>query len=246
MELQGPLFFGTSDRIVEEVSKLPAGTRYLVLDLARVQAIDQTAVAVVLRVASKLKAENRTLLLSGNPPGLLSVAGSLPPAFPDRDRAVEWIEERFMAEATMPVPPAVMPPSAFARQLKFDERGAEVLMRHCPVVEFPAGSTVFRTGDESKELYFLLAGRVTIILGDMRLVTFLAGNIFGDVAFVDGEPRSADAVCDEACRVMVLDRGTLAKIEAEAPELAGKVHVALAMEIAGRLRATDRIVREIL
>ena len=246
MELQGPLFFGTSDRIVDEVSKLPAGTRYLVLDLARVQAIDQTAVAVVLRVAAKLKSEKRTLLLSGNPPGLLSVAGSLPPAFPDRDRAVEWIEERFMAEATMPVPPAVLPPSAFARQLKFDERGTEVLIRHCPVVEFPAGSTIFRAGDESKELYFLLAGRVTIILGDMRLVTFLAGNIFGDVAFVDGEPRSADAVCDEASRVMVLDRETLAKIEAEAPELAGKVHVALAMEIAGRLRATDRIVREIL
>ena len=68
----------------------------------------------------------------------------------------------------------------------------------------------------------------------------------GDVAFVDGEPRSADAVCDEPSRVMVLDRATLAKIEAEAPELAGKVHVALAMEIAARLRATDRIVREIL
>ena len=39
----------------------------------------------------------------------------------------------------------------------------------------------------------------------MRLVTFLAGNMFGDVAFVDGEPRSADAGCDEKCRVMVLD-----------------------------------------
>ncbi len=246
MELQGPLFFGTSDRIVEEVSRLPASTRYLVLDLARVQAIDQTAVSVVLRVAAKLQAEKRTLLLSGNPPGLLSVAVSLPPAFPDRDRAVEWIEERFMGEATMPVPPAVLPPSAFARQLRFDGAGAEVLERHCPIVEFAAGSTIFRAGDESKQLYFLLAGRVTIILGEMRLVTFLAGNMFGDVAFVDGEPRSADAVCDEKCRVMVLDRATLAQIEAEAPELAGKVHVALAMEIAGRLRATDRIVREIL
>jgi len=121
-----------------------------------------------------------------------------------------------------------------------------VLLRHCPIVEFEAGSTIFRDGDESKELYFLLSGRVTIILGDMRVVTFLAGNMFGDVAFIDGEPRSADAVCDDKCRVMVLDRETLAKIEAEAPELAGKVHVALAMEIAARLRATDRIVREIL
>lgn len=246
MELQGPLFFGTSDRIVDEVSRLPAGTRYLVLDLARVQALDQTAVAVVLRVAAKLASEKRTLLLSGNPPGLFAVAGSLPPSFPDRDRAVEWIEERFMGEATMPVPPAVVHASAFARVLNFGERGTEILLRNCPIVEFPAGSTVFRARDESKELYFLLAGRVTIVLGEMRLVTFLAGNMFGDVAFVDGEPRSADAVCDEKCRVMVLDRETLAKIEEEAPELKGRVYVALAREIAGRLRATDRIVREIL
>ena len=101
-------------------------------------------------------------------------------------------------------------------------------------------------GDASKELYFLLSGRVTIILGQVRIVTFLAGNMFGDVAFVDGEPRSADAVCDADCRVMVLSHETLARIEAEAPELKGRVHVALALEIAARLRATDRMVREIL
>jgi SulP family sulfate permease len=246
MELQGPLFFGTADRIVEEVSRLPASTRYVILDLARVQVLDQTAVAVVLRVAGRLRAEKRTLILSGNPPGLFAVAGALPPSFPDRDRAVEWIEERVMGEATMPVPPTVVQPSAFARLLKFDARGAEVLERHCPIVELAAGSTIFRAGDASQELYFLLSGRVTIILGHMRIVTFLAGNMFGDVAFVDGEPRSADAVCDTDCRVMVLSHETLAKIEAEAPELKGRVHVALALEIAARLRATDRMVREIL
>ena len=246
LELQGPLFFGTSDRIVDEVSRLPASTSYVVLDLARVQTLDQTAVSAVLRVAAKLKSEKRTLLLSGNPPGLYAVAGALPRSFPDRDRAIEWIEERFMSEATTPVPSSEVPPSAFGRQLMFDERGTEVLLRHCPIVEFASGTAIFRAGDESKELYFLLSGRVTIILGDMRLVTFLAGNMFGDVAFLDGEPRSADAVCDADCRVMVLDRASLAKIEAEAPELTGKVHVALAMEIAGRLRATGRIVREIL
>ena len=151
-----------------------------------------------------------------------------------------------MSEATMPVPPSVVQPAAFGRALKLDERGTEVLLRHCPILEFASGTAIFRAGDESKELYFLLSGRVTIILGDMRLVTFLAGNMFGDVAFMDGEVRTADAVCDADCRVMVLDREALAKIEAEAPELTGKVYVALAMEIAARLRATDRIVREIL
>src|SRR5690606_6555627 len=120
VELQGPLFFGTSDRIVEEVSKLSSRTRYIVLDFARVQGVDQTAVEMVLRVASKLRAEKRTLILSGRPPGLFAVAGQLPPSFPDRDRAVEWIEERFMAEATLAVPPAVVEPAAFAKALHLD------------------------------------------------------------------------------------------------------------------------------
>lgn len=246
IELQGPLFFGTADRIVAEVGRLPAAIRHVVLDLTRVQALDQTAVSALLRVASKLQSEKRTLLLCGRPPGLFVVTGSLPASFPDRDRAVEWIEERFMGEATMPVPPAVVQPSAFGRLLKFDERGAEVLERHCPIVELAAGSTIFRAGDQSMELYFLLSGRVTIILEDVRLVTFLAGNMFGDVAFVDGQPRSADAVCDEACRVMVLDRTTLATMEAEDPRIATKLYSALAVEIAGRLRTTDRIVRDSL
>ena len=151
-----------------------------------------------------------------------------------------------MAEATVRVPPAVVEPAAFARLLKFDEGSAQVLERHCPIVELAAGSTIFRPGDDSMELYFLLSGRVTIVLEGVRLVTFLAGNMFGDVAFVDGQPRSADAVCDEACRVMVLDRTTLASMEAEDPRIGTRLYSALAVEIAGRLRATDRLVREIL
>lgn len=70
--------------------------------------------------------------------------------------------------------------------------------------------------------------------------------MFGDVAFIDGAPRSAHALCDVDCSVVVLDRDALARIEAEAPELKGRVHEALALELAARLRATDRLMREML
>jgi CRP-like cAMP-binding protein len=149
-----------------------------------------------------------------------------------------------MSEATLAVPPAVVPPSDFARLLKLDAAGAQALETHCPVLELASGSTVFRTGDPSRELYYLLSGRVTIILGEMRVVTFLAGNMFGDVAFLDGQPRSADAVCDAACRVMVLDHAALDRMEAEAPSVRAMLYAALALEVAIRLRATDRLVRE--
>ena len=149
-----------------------------------------------------------------------------------------------MSEATMAVPPAVVQPSAFAQMLKLDPLGAEALARHCPILELASGSTVFRAGDPSRELYYLLSGRVTIILGDMRVVTFLAGNMFGDVAFLDGHSRSADAVCDADCRVMVLDHPALDRMEAEAPGVRATLYAALALEVATRLRATDRMVRE--
>ncbi len=115
--------------------------------------------------------------------------------------------------------------------------------------DLPAGTAVFREGDAGNELYFLLSGRLSIYLTrggrqGTRVVTFLPGNTFGDVAFIDGRPRTASAVCDVDCHVLMLSRPGLDRLAQEAPDVVARIYASLALDIAGRLRNTDQMLRD--
>jgi SulP family sulfate permease len=179
------------------------------------------------------------------------VAGhtSLPDAFPDRDRAVEWIEGQLIAEMGTEAVETPMEPASFAPRLGLTADEGSMVLGITEIRQFPAGSTVFAEGDPSNELYYLLSGRLSIYIGlDMgqgrRVVTFLPGNSFGDVAFLDGRPRTASAVCEEACAVLVISRPAVEALARTAPDLVAKVFGALALDLAGRLRHADRLLRD--
>lgn len=57
-----------------------------------------------------------------------------------------------------------------------------------------AGSVIFREGDEAKELFAIKSGQVRIQIGNRTVTELAADNIFGEMALIDSEPRSATAV----------------------------------------------------
>ncbi len=73
------------------------------------------------------------------------------------------------------------------------------------------GQALFWKGDEGTALYIVKKGTIKIVLpsteGDEIIVTmFSEGDFFGEMALLDGEPRSADAVAIEPSEVFVLSR----------------------------------------
>lgn len=249
LELDGPLFFGTADRIAIEVERLAAKVRFVVIDLHRAQALDATATAVLARTHARLTASGRRLVLAGKPRGLVAGHVTLPDAFPDRDRAVEWIEGQLIAEMDTEAVETPMEPASVAPRLGLTTDEGSMILGITEIRQFPAGSTVFAEGDPSNELYYLLSGRLSIFIGldtgnGRRVVTFLPGNSFGDVAFLDGRPRTASAVCEEACAVLVISRPAVEALARTAPDLVAKVFGALALDLAGRLRHADRLLRD--
>jgi CRP/FNR family cyclic AMP-dependent transcriptional regulator len=62
-----------------------------------------------------------------------------------------------------------------------------------PVRSFRAGETIFREGDTATELYVIERGRVKISLGNRLLDELDDNGIFGEMALIDNEPRSATA-----------------------------------------------------
>ena len=73
------------------------------------------------------------------------------------------------------------------------------------------GQTLFHKGDEGTALYIVRKGAVKIVLpsniGDEIIVTiFSESEFFGEMALLDGEPRSADAIAIKPAEVFVLKR----------------------------------------
>ncbi|MBC7818606.1 MAG: cyclic nucleotide-binding domain-containing protein, partial [Planctomycetaceae bacterium] len=75
-----------------------------------------------------------------------------------------------------------------------------------------AGEVVFHKGDLPDGLYVLLDGKVRVFLTDeqgqhdVELAILSTGSLFGEMALLDGEPRSANVACVEPSRCLWLSR----------------------------------------
>jgi CRP/FNR family transcriptional regulator, cyclic AMP receptor protein len=108
------------------------------------------------------------------------------------------------------------------------------------------GSNIFRKGDPGTGLMGILAGTVKISVTsadgrDIVLNIIREGEIFGEIALLDGHPRTADAVAMTDCELMVMERREFV------PFLHGQPDVTLKlMEVlCSRLRRTSNQVRDV-
>jgi SulP family sulfate permease len=105
------------------------------------------------------------------------------------------------------------------------------------------GSAVFSQGDEGDELFIIRRGRVRIVLPlatrGHHVATFARGDSFGEVAFLDGGKRTADAMADQETSLFVLSRKRFDEASQETPQAASRLFQSLAHLLAARLRTTN-------
>jgi CRP-like cAMP-binding protein len=99
--------------------------------------------------------------------------------------------------------------SAFFRSMRPEE--IDEILAFATVRRFPRGATLMGKGDDGSSLMAVLAGRVRIgnVSADGKEVTLNVigpGEIVGEIALLDGRPRSADAVATEDTTVVVVER----------------------------------------
>ncbi len=63
-----------------------------------------------------------------------------------------------------------------------------------PSRTYRAGTTIFRTGDPGLEVYIVKSGEVELQADGRLLETVAEDGIFGEMALIDGSPRSAVAI----------------------------------------------------
>jgi CRP/FNR family transcriptional regulator, cyclic AMP receptor protein len=95
-------------------------------------------------------------------------------------------------------------------------------------VRYSAGQSIFARGDRGTDIFLVIEGRVrlSILTAEGRELSFnhaITGEIFGEIAALDGGERSADATALVDTRMMVLPMAALDKMMAAKPALANAV-----------------------
>jgi CRP/FNR family transcriptional regulator, cyclic AMP receptor protein len=125
-----------------------------------------------------------------------------------------------------------------------DDEAARKLCQLLESSDCKAKTLLFRAGDEGDAMYLIERGKVRICVQDtdgreMTLTEFGRGDFFGDMALLDGQRRSADAIVAEDARLAVLSREHFLSFLRSSPDVALEMLTALA----NRLRNTDELLR---
>ncbi len=114
------------------------------------------------------------------------------------------------------------------------------------VQNFAPGSVVFERDDPGESLCVILSGLVKIYLSSAEgqeavLVILKTGEFFGELALLDGEPRSASALAMEPTIIMSVYREQFARFIREHPDAA----LQMFFVISQRLRQADNVIADV-
>jgi sulfate permease, SulP family len=262
-ELQGSLFFGTTDQLYSALARELKKRKYVVLDMRRVVSVDVTAAHLLDQVEDMLAERGGLLIFSHFPrraptkrdlESYFAAVGIVRPehhvrVFTARNEALEWIEDRILEEAHIQRPrekPLELSEMAVFKGRK--EETLEALEACMEVRSFKAGERIFKKGDSGDGLYLIRRGEVRILLPlaeqqSYHLSTFGRGDFFGEMTFLDREPRSADAVALTDTELFVLSRTRFDALAEGHKRLAMQLQEGLARTLAVRLRRVNRELR---
>lgn len=90
---------------------------------------------------------------------------------------------------------------------------------------FPKSTLLFSEGDETDALYVILEGKAEAVITDENgreivLSVFGRGEYFGEMAFIDEEPRSATIVTREPLQTLIISRDVIKRMLASNPDFA--------------------------
>ena len=264
-ELQGSLFFGTTDQLLTRLEGDLKTCRRVILDMRRVTAVDYTATHILEQVAGMLADRGGELIIA-------DVQRALPTGrdlqayfdevglcqqsrlhvFASRGEALEYVEDRVLAEEDRLGKGHGAPLALEEIELlkRLDPETMAALRGVVEEREVAEGEHLFRAGAPGEGIYFVRKGTIKIMLPladgrTVHLASFARGDFFGDMAFLDRETRSADAVAATRAWLFHLSRARFDALAPVRPELGYKVFHRLARALALRLRQADAQLREL-
>jgi CRP-like cAMP-binding protein len=124
-----------------------------------------------------------------------------------------------------------------------DSAEESAVLAAAPTKRFDRGQLVLDQNVQLKAIFLIEEGAVRVERreGDQTVPLALleAGEFFGEMSFVDGEPTSARVIADEPTRLRVIDEATINGLIKKDPAFAGRLYRSIAAILSERLRLTS-------
>ena len=257
-ELQGSLFFGTTDQLYLAIEPEIDRARYVLLDFFRVQSIDITAAHMIERIRNRLAENQTTLLLSRLPKRLPSgrdlrsyidhlglTNDGTTQIVNEMSDGLEWIENQLLEKAeAISTQSKALALNEFEIFKGMDAKTLSVLNSCVTKQHFLANTCIFQANSSGEELMLIASGQIKITLSIgkntiVHLATLGRGQFFGEMSFLDRQVHSADVYAQTDVELLIMTRTDFDRINASNPTLTAQVMQSIAIAIATRLRHTN-------
>jgi SulP family sulfate permease len=246
--LQGYLFFGSLNQLVDRIRELLKSPRdFVVIDFQRVQGVDASTSQSFIKLRQMCEQANVRLVMTGIPANarLSILQNSTVQEFANLDSGLEWIENTLIEKRQI---------TAGATDWRanlgeyFGAAALQRLFARMEICDLASGTVLFCKGEIGDCMAFIESGQVSISLAlengeKIRLRSFGSGTIVGEMSFYSGDRRAADVIADSPTRVYKLSAGLLRELELDDPAVVVKLHAYVVKVVANRLTLTNEAYR---
>ena len=125
------------------------------------------------------------------------------------------------------------------------EADLAVVLEYTQARLYAAGEYAVHKGDVDRSLFIISHGSFEVLVptdaGPQHVRTLEPGDLFGEVGFFDGLPRSADVIALEEAEALVLTQPAFQRLRLTHPRLALRFVLDLGRILGERFRASDAI-----
>ena len=262
IELEGTIFFGSCDALATEIERLAeAGSSFVLVDLKRVRRIDSTGYTVLAQTFQRLRRQGTTMVFTyvvrdGASPEIAEnlILVGVPEArlFDSTDRALEYFEEALLLEVDREgFERRRWSLSDFCESWGMDRQDPEALSGYLVERRYVEGEHVVREGEASRSMFLVVHGAAEVLVSvpgerrRRRLSTIAHGTIFGELALLDGLPRTAGVIAVEPLECLELSAEAFERLRCERPETAARLLVGVGRVLGTRLRDANELILEL-
>ena len=260
LPLQGFIFFGTANRLLQKVQERLnqrelAELKYLVFDFRQVTGLDSSALNSLNKL--QIMAENfrfkvllcglKTVMKSQmSIEGLISDDNTFILVFDDLDHGLEWCEEQIINSVLPDISDVVRADERDSFKYKF-HRIAEYFETN----NISAGTTIIKQGENPGGITFIESGQITVELKTdtekiIRLKTLGPGTVIGEVSLYLGTKASASVVANSECNVFFLRQENFNKMNLDSPEKAAELHSFIVELLSDRLADSNATIQALM
>jgi SulP family sulfate permease len=266
LELQGYLFFGTANKLLNQISQYLAQNpnlqiRFIVLDFRLAAGLDSSGVLSFTKLKQLAEMKQAVLVFTQISPDTQSKlekelfsdkSSETCRVFPDLDHGLEWCEnqiiQRFTDENIDSKPLTLMAQleKALPPAISHDQ-----LLCYFEHVEIKTGEYFIHQGEPTAGMYFVETGLATVELEvgkekRMRIRTLQPGTVVGEMGIYLGSETSASVYANQDTTLFRLSPARLVEMEENDPWVAVAFHKFVARVMSERLIDSTESIQALL